>query len=88
VFATTIYEPVDGSDQIVERFIHDIPDEDCVYRMDVSLDHGREWTSNGLRWLRQEDAARWTRDLTMRWFAPTDARIVRCADEKVMEVIL
>lgn len=87
-YSTTIYEPIEGTDQIVERVIHDIPDEDCIYRMDVSLDHGRNWDTNGLRWKRQEDAARWTRDLSFRWFAPTDMRIVRCADEEVVEVIL
>jgi hypothetical protein len=87
-FMTTTYVPIEGTDQIVEHVAHDIPDEDCVYRMDISVDHGREWVSNGMRWREQSDAARWTRDLTYRWFSVTDARIVRCADEEIVEVIL
>jgi hypothetical protein len=72
----------------VERHVPEIPDEDCLFRMDASDDNGRHWASNGLRWRTQSDAARWTRDLALRWFGCTNLRLVRCADEEVVEVIL
>ena len=80
--------PWNAPHALVEVHIPNIPDEDAVYRMDVSDSHGRDWATNGLRWRSQNDAARWARDLSLRWFAVTDMRIVRCADEEVMEVIL
>lgn len=62
--------------------------EDCLYRMEASDDHGRNWASNGLRWATQELAEDWTRDLSLRWFGCTNLRIVRESDGEVVKVIL
>ena len=73
---------------MTDRHIPEIPDEDCLFRMDASDNNGKSWASNGLRWKHQEDAARWAWGLSMRWFGCTNLRIVRCADEEIAEVIL
>lgn len=80
--------PWRDSHAMVERHVHDIPAEDCLYRMDASDNNGKSWGTNGLRWRTQEDAARWTRDLSLRWFGCTNLRIVREVDDEIMEVIL
>lgn len=39
-----------------------------------------EWSSNSLRFATEGEADRWGADLMMRWFVPTDHRVIVSAD--------
>lgn len=82
-FGTTTYD-VNGE----QRYVHDIPDEDCLYRVDVSDNNGTSYGTNGLRWKEQANAATWASGLAMRWFGCTNIRVVEVATGDVVEVIL
>ena len=76
------------STSIAGQYIPSIPDEQCLFRVDVSDDMGRSFATNGLRWATQQDASDWGRDLACRWFGCTDIRVVRESDDEVVEVVL
>jgi len=62
-----------------EVFIHDVPlTGPGWFAVECSTDNARDWATNGLRWPRIEDAARWGGGLVMRWFGMTDCRIRAC----------
>ena len=66
----------------------DIPDEDCLFRVEASDDNGRTYTSNGLRFPTQDEAHAWAWGLACRWFGCTNIRVVREADGEVVEQTL
>lgn len=65
-----------------------ITGDDIRYRVDVSTDNGKTWATNGLRWADAKNAATWGRDLSLRWFATTNIRVVDVATDETVEVVL
>lgn len=39
-----------------------------------------KWSGNGLRFETEEEADKWGADLMMRWFVPSDHRVIVSAD--------
>ena len=76
------------STSIAGQYIPDLPDEEALFKVEVSDDRGRSFATNMLRFPTQEDASAWGRDLACRWFSCTDIRVVREADGEVVEVVL
>jgi hypothetical protein len=68
----------DAQHQLVEEYVPDLAPEAPRYAVEVTTTHGRDWTTNGLRWPNAEDARRWGSGLSMRWFATTDIVVVEC----------
>lgn len=64
------------------------PDEPVNFRVEVSDDNGRTYATNGLRWASQSDASAWAFGLSMRWFGCTNIRVVREADNEVVDIVL
>jgi hypothetical protein len=85
-FGTTEY--VKDGERWLERHVSEIADEDCLFRVDVSTSRGADYATNGLRWKDQEDAHLWAVGLMMRWFGATNIRVVREADNEIMEEVL
>jgi len=70
--------PWDDAHQLVEEFVHDLAPERARFAVEVTTTHGRDWTTNGLRWPDAESARRWGSGLAMRWYATTDIVVVEC----------
>jgi hypothetical protein len=85
-FGTTTYHK-NAAGQLEESF-GQIEETEAAFRVDVSDNKGRSFSTNNLRWVAQADAENWGYGLSMRWFGCTDIRVVRLADEAVVKDIL
>jgi len=50
------------------------------YTPEVIADHTEVWTGNGLRFETAAEALSWVEDLSFRWTAVRDTRVVESAD--------
>ncbi len=50
------------------------------YAPEVIADSSGEWTGNGLRFERREDAQQWAFDLSLRWTLVREFRVVESSD--------
>lgn len=51
------------------------------WKPEVVADSSDQWTPNGLAFARKEDAETWVSDLSMRWTAVRDTRVVPSEEE-------
>lgn len=71
----------DDIHKLLEEHVPDVVEpRSGLYCVEASDDRGRNYATNGLRWVKLEDAKRWASGLSMRWFGCTDIR-VRETDE-------
>jgi hypothetical protein len=85
-YGTTAYNK-NAQGQLEESF-SEIEETAAAFRVDVSDNKGRSFSTNNLRWADQASAENWGYGLSMRWFGCTDIRVVRLADEVVVKDIL
>jgi hypothetical protein len=51
------------------------------WKPEVIADSSGQWTPNGLAFARKEDAEAWVMDLSMRWTAVRETRVVESDEE-------
>lgn len=50
------------------------------YKAEVIADNSGKWADNALRFATEDEAKRYVADLSMRWLAVRETRVVECDD--------